>query len=576
VTLSMDESMAALGGRIHGMGGLLYTQPGYQGLACGGVSGLLYTQPGYQGLAGLAGKSSKAALAAVQQQFAEAEAAYNNARPTAERAVSRLKDLARRLQSAAMAVQTASEGRSSVLDYVDQVTSAAERAVGAAAPLDAAFRQAEARWKARYDEAKAGSQNVLTIADAKPMMDVATQAEALAAELEGADADARKVQRQVEQAVASEKRRDEDAARIQREDQARAQAEQQRILDEQRAAREEAARLRDVELAREQARIESERAIRQAQIDAQRAEAEAARQERTGTTQAELEWRKYEAEQRRGESDALLQLELQRLEREEAARLAREEREAKREELETLLKLVAAGMIDKGAIAQAYGLPAPQQQGGPMGVVPGMGPYAFTGPAPQQQQGPFMYPPQMTQPPAVVAPQVPGFEFEAFTPGGQMFGMRGMGELTAVKNPSLPPGAQVEAGYRINYVEGAPNFTVIRPDGKSSFAMTYRQMTSPGARIRDPQTGAIFYTTPASPDAGGPSSTLESLFDKLSSAADKGAEVYGKVMSARRGEQAPAGGYEDSGPGIGTYVLGAAAVAGLGWGAVKLVQKLRK
>jgi hypothetical protein len=445
---------------------------------------------------------------------------------------------------------------------------------------------------------------------------VLSQIQLRSRELGTLDNELRNIERQVNQIVEEEQRKireeQDRLSAIEREQQAvqAAQAAQMaQIAAQEQAARDSAAAQAAAQVAAAAAQAEAQAASTQVQVQTQaqielaRIQAEQERQAREDARIAEERALRLQIEQQRlaqeqSMQDVMFQLEQQRLERE----LAREERQYTKQDeasrLETLLKLAAAGFLQKDqvaqAVSQAVGVPytpaapgAIPYQGGPvppgyqlvddqtgLPVSPGAaspyGPYPAGGAFspyggqqfPYQSAPTFAAPAPAAAPPPVVAPAapvqapvqmgVPGIDFGPFSPGAEMFGM-GLGASAF----SLPPGAVVAPGYAISIMESG-DYQATAPDGRT-FTMSSSQVNMPGARVADPQSGQVFYTTPAEQSVV---DSISNLFGKV--IAPVGLTAGDAYLRAKRGESIlpqaapPAGG--GGGMGIGTLALGVAAV----------------
>jgi hypothetical protein len=198
---------------------------------------------------------------------------------------------------------------------------------------------------------------------------------------------------------------------------------------------------------------------------------------------------------------------------------------------------------------QGYG-PPPQGYGYP--GTPSYGPPPVVAPqfAPRQQQAPQQQAPQQPY------SGIPGIEYSSsFTPGAELFGMGGLG-ASAV---SLPPGSTVAPGYGMAQ-DPSGNWVVTAPDGRT-FTMSAAQVGQAGARVGDPKTGTVFYTTPSE------ASFADSFGNLLSTITPFGLTAGEAYLKAKRGEsilppqQLPQGG----GGGIsgGMLALGGLAAAGV-------------
>jgi hypothetical protein len=113
------------------------------------------------------------------------------------------------------------------------------------------------------------------------------------------------------------------------------------------------------------------------------------------------------------------------------------------------------------------------------------------------------------------------------------------------------------------------NWTVNSPDGRS-FTMSAAQVQQPSARVGDPKTGAIFYTTPAE------STLADSVGNLLSTITPFGLTAGESYLRAKRGESILPPQQPPQGGGISGGMLAAGALAVLGIGAAVVLNKKSK
>lgn len=454
---------------------------------------------GLGAMGALAGKGSKAALAAVQQQKAEADAAISAARPGLDTAMRKLEDVARRAQDQAAVIEglasaltdgSGYEYQGQAQSVVDEIRGYLQDARGAHENAIDAERRDMAACAANFcPDVGSHAAYAKVLADAVAMISsYARKAEASASTLPSLVSRLQRARQQT-------------AAQAQAEAQARAaaeaaaRAEQERIakIEQQSAAAEQAKT--DAQLRREQ----MEQQYQQALLDAQQRREDALRQAEEARINAQLQ-----------QQQQLMDLQRAREEREAEREARKEEREAA---LQALLLQAELGpqfmpQAMPGAVMpygpSPYGMPAAM----PMpGMVPAgtMGPQAFPG-MPGMPAG--FFPPQAMWGPA--QPQQP----EYFNPGAEMFGL---GALQAAANPSLPPGSMIEEGYMVEGPVDAPQiggtaWKFTRPDG-TSFAVPGPAVAG---KIVDPKTRSVVF------DGGGANAgtaTGGSAADVISAAA---------------------------------------------------------
>lgn len=398
--------------------------------------------------------------------------------------------------------------------------------------------------------------------------------------------------------------------------QAAAAAEQARIAAEAQAAADAAAAMASAEAQARAAETQATTSVELARIQAE--QDRIARQEEQAAAdralRLQLEQQRMASEQ--AMQDMLMQIELQRIEDERAAAATRREESAADKKFELLLKLAAAGMIGKEQAAQAisetagipYAPPA-QSYGGAVyqgGAVPAgyqliddttglpVSPGAYATPSPYGSY-PGAYAPPMGQqfayqsmpaapapapasaPPPVVAPVtvqapaapvVPGIQFsQSFNPGAELFGMGGMGAAAY----TLPPGATVAPGYAIAKDEKG-NYQVTAGDGRT-FTMSAAQINQAGARVADPKTGVVFYSTPKEESA---LDTFGNLLNKVIAPAGlTAADAYLKSQGKQglMAQQPPAQPASGGGGSLAPLALGALAIGGVVFAGIKLGKK---
>lgn len=454
------------------------------------------------GLRGL-GKGAGAALA---QMYQDGVKKLASVKPQAEGAVAKLVEGKRMLDNlASQARSLASGAGGDAIDYADRVAGYADK-------VNASIRRvreavASAVGEVERTKSQAGTGGVLFGPDSVvPLEQARDMAVSALAEVEGYAEEAQNAIKQI-RIVAAESgrqaeaaRREAEAERLRQEAEDRRRAleeekvrrEQERLdkMEADRAAREEAARLRQEQL--EQAAVEAQRA-REERAQALE-EARIARQEEAARRAEETELRRQEAmvsaEERK------YAMEQERILREEQAQLRREEREAELQKLMAMQELAAKGLPVPGAQPDyaamfAPGMPGmyppgypavpgvpgagfPTYPGTQPGVMapmyPGAVPAGFAPPG-MAIPGPAGAPPgYAAMPPAFAQSQgmqpsgqaaaPPGFQWAAFDPSAEMFGMGGFGDLKPTLNPTLQ-GGLIEEGY-----------SIIGPDANSNYALT--------------------------------------------------------------------------------------------------------
>lgn len=388
------------------------------------------------------------------------------------------------------------------------------------------------------------------------------------------------------------------------EEQAAAEAEARRIEAEVAAKAEAEARAAELEAEREARRFELQ--LKQQELEAQTAREEAERQrlaeqerlrreaeERKVQLELEREQRAFEAEQRR------LALEEERRLREEERQLRAQEREEELKRLMLLQELASAGLpaafappgatavpavpaaafpgipgapaapafVPPGAVAPTVPPAFPQQAPAP--ATPPAPPPAAAGPVPYQQSAPLTAP-------QAAAP--PGFQWAAFDPGAEMFGL---GAPVPAGNPTLV-GAQIEEGYVVVGPENG-QYQIIRPD-QSVIYKTEDEMYS---AIYD--RGRLIYYPPQQR----PPSAAPQIAASIAQVLAAGAGAAGQVFSERERRKAveaqvkagyqppvyaPPPGYDRrrNGSGVGTVLVLGALGAGVVILAVASKKKSKK
>lgn len=561
--LSLNEALLAAGGGGYGLtrDGRLY---GLQGLYGGG------------GMGGSKGRAQAAAGA--QKAEDDAIAKINETEGQIRREIDNIRSVVSRVNDQIMSAEMQNDpysggyeamGATNALKAVAQRAAAlVDQAEGVLATVtnEAATARSSGGWWAlpfvgRYQAALSQVQSI-----SRSSGQVENDLRMAMMRVEQARQKALAAKRQEEARIAAEEQRARDLAAAQQRAEAQAAADRQAVLDRQAALEQQ------------------QRADAQARMDAERARADA-------IAQAERDARMQEAQLKaqlissQGERSSamqqnMLQLELKRMEQEEARLAAQDARAAEREQAELQMRMMSMlppQLMAQMLMAQA-GVPA-GGGGAPPGyqvIDDGMGPGsgAPRGPA----MGPTMpgnqtYLFSQAPPPVQQQQGGGGLEFGTFSPGGEMFGMGAMGPAMRV-NPALPEGARIEDGYRI---EGPTNtgFKITSPDGRV-FGMSNEQAFRPGVRVADPSTGAVIYSGP--PEAGTSAAEVGGVFnmviDLVGSAAGKAADAYGrvtgKVPAAPQAQQpAPKG----SGSSLASYALGGALVVGGVIATAKLLSK---
>jgi len=456
------------------------------------------------GMSGL-GKGGGAGLAMAWQQ---AQAEYARVKPDAERQLAKLTDIKRAIDNMAQQARAMASGNGEALDFADRIADYAAKVNSAIMQARDALVPAVKDFEQIKTEAAAGTYNrppdtVQTTLDrVKSARELAT---GVLSEAEGYVVEAQNAIKQI-RVLAAESTRQAEAARREAEaerlrqeaedrkralDEEKVRREQERLdkMEADRAAREEAARLRQEQL--EQQAIEAQRA---------REERAQALEEQRIARQEEAARRAEEAELRRQEAQTAAEerkyaMELERALREEEAQLRREERESELQKLMAMQELAAKGLPVPGlqpdySAMFAPGMPGMMPPGYPaIPGVPGAGFPTYPGTQPGVTAGMYpgavpagFAPPGMAIPgggappgyaamppafaqsqglqPAGQAAAPPGFQWAAFDPSAEMFGMGGFGELKPTLNPTLQ-GGLIEEGY-----------SIIGPDANSNYALT--------------------------------------------------------------------------------------------------------
>jgi hypothetical protein len=168
---------------------------------------------------------------------------------------------------------------------------------------------------------------------------------------------------------------------------------------------------------------------------------------------------------------------------------------------------------------------------------PGMAPPGYAdGPMPQPMLAAPMVPPAMQQPfpqqPAAPAP-TPGFAWQGFDPGAEMFGLGGMGDIRPSTNPNLP-GALIEENWIIRGPDADDRYTILRPNGQVFNRFTEDQLFM-GA-IRDPQTNAVIFIPPKERPQG--SQSAAAITSDIASVLREAIKATGSVLSEQERRKA--------------------------------------
>ena len=214
---------------------------------------------------------------------------------------------------------------------------------------------------------------------------------------------------------------------------------------------------------------------------------------------------------------------------------------------------------------------------GPQG---GVMPY---GPSPYMQQPPpgYMYQnvpdsPYGMQPMQQAPMQQPMAPWERaspdYDPGSQMFGMGGFGALVGTRNPNVPPGAMIEAGYTIVGPDKSGMWTITRPNGQGSF------QAPPGSAsgaILDPASNQIVYQGGRASTSGITSAGVADVVTAATPIAQAVADAIARTQEARRGVVRGQPQAEAPSQGIPTWLMALGAL-GLGAGIVYAVGGKKK
>jgi hypothetical protein len=598
-SLSYNESMNALGGRLPG--GSIMNVPSYGGRGMG--------------------------------SFSSAQAAYEQDVASVAKIDGQIRGVLDRMKSAQAKFRNfAFNIEQQYGQFGFRIKGLASQAVDLSGDIGNMLADSESEYRAIRSEFDSANTSLQNLAAASPtpgntngwppyFQSALSQIQTRARDLDTYEGELRNIEMQIEQLVEveSKKLRDEQArlAAIDREQQSAAQAAANQAA--QIAAQQQSAQMASASQAAAQAAAAAAQAEAQAQssmfsaesaatIELARIQAEQARLAREDARISEERTLRLQLEQQRMTSDQamqdmMMQLEIQRMDREAAQADKSSERRDDRDRLALILELAGKGLIAKEAagqaIAQAVGVnyqaPVQAYQGGPVPpgfqlvddqtgqvVQAGAGGYQQQGyvpPAPAFNQFPYQAQRQSAPPPPPVAAPaapaqiinqpaftgIPGLEYGSFAPGAELFGMGGMGASAF----SLPAGATVAPGYAISQLESG-DYQATTPDGRT-FSMTDVQVKSPGRNVADPKTGVVFYTTPAE---AGVVDSIANFFGKV--AVPVGLTAGDAFMRAKRGEsliapQAPPA--QQGGGGMGPLLLGGLVVAGIVVAGVSLAGK---
>jgi len=146
----------------------------------------------------------------------------------------------------------------------------------------------------------------------------------------------------------------------------------------------------------------------------------------------------------------------------------------------------------------------------------------------------------------------PGFAWAAFDPGGEMFGLSGLGALKPTLNPTLQ-GGMIEEGWDISGPNDAGSYTIRRPNGQGFGTYTEDQLFQ--GVVRDPSSNSIVFVPPSSR----PTSSASEITGEVASTLREVIRGVASVMTAQERRRAARYGAAPTG---GTPVLSTGATTG--------------
>ena len=531
--LTLNELVAAglIKGTGGGVGGLLYLQPrgglgrtypeaiarGVARQQFGGMGGLLYLQP--RGGLGYMSQSGQYGSAELDAKKAEFSGVLDNLDSALNPIASSLANVRAQLSTTSGASQAQADYQSaaSALQQLQQQSAAwrsklqstvTPPATPSSYPIsDAAWRGLDSAGK-QANGALAAAQALATSVQALPQEVAAAQQAALA------------------QASAAAQVAASNAAAQTQYQQAQLEAQQQTaaLNAQQQTAQANIA----AQAAAAQAQAQAQAAALQASIAERSQEFQATQSGNQAAIQAQSDQAALQAQNQAAQDQATMQLELARLQMEDASQQRKDELTANRDQQQLMLALIskmpqlapqvlpallgpALGPYGGGAPGYAQAPSGPDMSYG-QGCDPSVDPACGAG-SPMfspMTQGPVA----MAPPPVMAAQGGSGFDTSPLNPGAEMFGMGGLGHYVRRQGPwrggvrglgvlgpgpsPLPAGSQLETGWGAR--DTGSDYLLVNPDGIHGVHMSYRQAGQPNTQVTDPSTGAVIYTSPSSGD----------------------------------------------------------------------------